>query len=58
MHIKHWDEQAEFWAENIRDDQDVFRELYSLPAFMAFIGGINDKKVLDVGCGVFIMQSL
>ncbi|MEN9405717.1 MAG: hypothetical protein RLZ12_1, partial [Bacillota bacterium] len=51
MHIKHWDEQAEFWAENIRDDQDVFRELYSLPAFMAFIGGINDKKVLDVGCG-------
>lgn len=48
---EYWNDQADFWAKNIRDGQDVFRDLFSLPAFLDFIGDIKDKKVLDVGCG-------
>lgn len=46
-----WNDQAEFWAHNLREGMDVFRDLYSLPAFLQFIGDIRGKKVLDVGCG-------
>jgi ubiquinone/menaquinone biosynthesis C-methylase UbiE len=46
-----WNKKAEFWSQNVREGMDVFRDLYSLPAFLAFIGDIRGKKVLDVGCG-------
>lgn len=46
-----WNDKAQDWAKNIREGMDVFRDLYSLPAFIHFIGDIRDKKVLDVGCG-------
>jgi ubiquinone/menaquinone biosynthesis C-methylase UbiE len=47
----HWNKQAEFWAKNIHEGKDVFRDLFSLPAFLTFIGDIKGKKILDVGCG-------
>jgi ubiquinone/menaquinone biosynthesis C-methylase UbiE len=47
----HWSQQAIAWAKNIREGMDVFRDLYSLPAFLEFIGNIRDKHILDVGCG-------
>ena len=47
----HWDKQAEFWTKSIREGKDVFRDLFSLPAFIEFIGTIKGKRVLDVGCG-------
>ena len=40
---EHWNNQAEVWAEGIRGGKDVFRDLFSLPAFVEFIG---DKLVL------------
>lgn len=46
-----WNDKAKYWAENIRKGMDVYRDLYSLPAFVAFIGDIQGKKILDVGCG-------
>ena len=46
-----WNNKAEFWAQFVREGMDVFRDLYSLPAFLGFIGDIHGKKVLDVGCG-------
>ena len=48
---EHWNNQAEVWAEGIRGGKDVFRDLFSLPAFVEFIGDIKGKRVLDVGCG-------
>ena len=49
--VSFWNDKAEFWAQNIREGADVFRDLYSLPAFLAFIGDIRGKKILDIGCG-------
>ena len=46
-----WNSGAEDWAQNVRAGKDVFRNLYSLPAFLGFIGELRGKKVLDVGCG-------
>lgn len=46
-----WEQEAASWAENIRAGMDVFRNLYSLPAFLAFVGDLNGKTALDVGCG-------
>ncbi|MEI6242926.1 MAG: class I SAM-dependent methyltransferase [Chlamydiota bacterium] len=47
----YWNSQAEFWAKNIHEGMDTFRDLFSLPAFLTFIGDIKDKKILDVACG-------
>jgi 2-polyprenyl-3-methyl-5-hydroxy-6-metoxy-1,4-benzoquinol methylase len=49
--VKYWDIQAEIWTKNIREGMDVFADLFSVPAFMEFIGNIKDKSVLDIGCG-------
>ena len=46
-----WNNKAELWAQSLREGMDVFRDLYSLPAFLAFIGDIRGKRVLDIGCG-------
>ena len=46
-----WNNKAEVWAQSVREGMDVFRDLYSLPAFLAFIGDIQGKIVLDIGCG-------
>lgn len=46
-----WNNKAEVWAQSVREGMDVFRDLYSLPAFLAFIGDIQGKRVLDIGCG-------
>jgi ubiquinone/menaquinone biosynthesis C-methylase UbiE len=47
----YWHDQANAWAQSIREGKDIFRDFYSLPAFIEFIGNINGKHVLDVGCG-------
>ncbi|MFH0898314.1 MAG: class I SAM-dependent methyltransferase, partial [bacterium] len=47
----HWDDHAEFWTEGVRGGKDIFADLYSVPAFIDFIGDIKGKRVLDVGCG-------
>ncbi len=46
-----WHDRAECWAQSIREGMDVFRDLYSLPAFLDFVGPIRGKRVLDIGCG-------
>jgi ubiquinone/menaquinone biosynthesis C-methylase UbiE len=47
----YWEQYAEIWAAEVRSGKDVFRDLYSTPEFLKFIGDIKGKKVLDVGCG-------
>ncbi len=50
-----WDDNADSWAEQVRQGWDVYREVYNNPAFLEFIGAaIGDlagKSVLDAGCG-------
>ncbi len=46
-----WDRNAEIWAQQVRAGHDVYREYYNNPAFLAFIGDLAGKIVLDAGCG-------
>lgn len=46
-----WNRNAARWAEDVRAGFDRYRELYTLPAFLAFIPDIAGLEVIDVGCG-------
>ena len=46
-----WEQNAKVWSMLVRDKQDKYRELLNNPAFIEFIGNINGKKTLDLGCG-------
>jgi SAM-dependent methyltransferase len=48
---RYWDENADLWAEHVREGWDGFREHFNNPAFLKFIGGLRGKEVLDAGCG-------
>jgi 2-polyprenyl-3-methyl-5-hydroxy-6-metoxy-1,4-benzoquinol methylase len=47
----HWDSNADLWAEQVRKGYDAYREHWNNPSFLKFIGNLNGKEVLDVGCG-------
>ncbi len=46
-----WDSNADAWAERVRHGDDSYREHYNNPAFLAFVGELAGKNVLDAGCG-------
>lgn len=46
-----WNRNADLWAAEVRAGHDVYREHYNNPAFLAFIGDLAGKRVLDAGCG-------
>jgi SAM-dependent methyltransferase len=48
---RYWDENAAAWAEQVRRGADVAREWLNNPAFLAFVGNVRGKRVLDAGCG-------
>lgn len=48
---RYWDANAAAWAEQVRRGADVAREWLNNPAFLAFIGDLAGKQVLDAGCG-------
>jgi len=48
---RHWDANADRWTEHVRRGWDVFREQLNNPAFLALIGDVRGKTVLDAGCG-------
>jgi SAM-dependent methyltransferase len=48
---RYWDDNAGSWAEEVRQGHDVAREWLNNPAFLAFIGDLHGKQVLDAGCG-------
>ncbi len=48
---RHWDRNADLWADHVRRGWDAYREHFNNPAFFRFIGGRNGKRVLDAGCG-------
>ncbi len=48
---RYWDGNAAAWAEQVRRGADVAREWLNNPAFLAFIGDLHGRRVLDAGCG-------
>jgi SAM-dependent methyltransferase len=48
---RYWDENAAGWASEVRGGRDVARQLHNNPAFLALIGDLRGRRVLDAGCG-------
>jgi SAM-dependent methyltransferase len=47
----YWDDNAASWAKQVRQGKDIAREWLNNPAFMAFVGDLRGRQVLDAGCG-------
>ena len=48
---RYWDGNAAAWAREVRQGHDIARELLNNPAFLALIGDLHGRQVLDAGCG-------
>ncbi len=48
---RYWDENANVWADHVRQGWDTYREHFNNPAFFEFMGDLGRKTVLDAGCG-------
>jgi ubiquinone/menaquinone biosynthesis C-methylase UbiE len=46
-----WDRNAEQWTHDVRAGFDLYRTLYTLPAFLQFMPSLANKATLDLGCG-------
>jgi len=46
-----WDRNAEQWTQDVRAGLDLYRELYTLPAFLEFAPPVSGRRVMDLGCG-------
>ena len=46
-----WNRNADRWTQDVRAGFDRYRELYTLPAFLRFMTPVDEKRVIDLGCG-------
>lgn len=46
-----WDANADRWAADVRAGYDLYRDAYTLPAFLDFMPAIHGLSVIDLGCG-------
>lgn len=46
-----WNRNADQWTNDVRSGYDTYRNLFTLPAFQAFLPPIDGLKVIDFGCG-------
>ncbi len=46
-----WNGNADRWTDSVRAGFDLYRELYTLPAFLKFMPQIKGLRVIDLGCG-------
>ena len=46
-----WDANAATWVAHVRAGYDRYRELFTLPAFLAFVPDLAGLEVIDLGCG-------
>jgi len=46
-----WDANADQWTEDVRAGFDVFRDVFTWPAFERFLGDVVGLDVIDLGCG-------
>src|SRR6266436_7102524 len=48
---RYWDDNATAWTREVRQGHDIAREFQNNPAFLALIGDLRGRQVLDAGCG-------
>ena len=46
-----WDANAATWVEHVRAGYDLYREAFTMPAFLAFCPDLDGLRVIDLGCG-------
>ncbi len=46
-----WDQNADQSAHDVRAGYDIYRDLFTFPAFLQFLPGINGLNIVDFGCG-------
>jgi ubiquinone/menaquinone biosynthesis C-methylase UbiE len=46
-----WDEAVDTWSDFLREGKDFFRDEMNKPAFLAVVGDVRGKRILDIGCG-------
>ena len=47
----YWDRNADQWTRDVRSGFDIYRDLFTFPAFQAFVPPLNGLDVIDFGCG-------
>jgi SAM-dependent methyltransferase len=46
-----WNRNAARWSEDVRAGYDVYRALFTLPAFLDFMPEVEGRDAIDLGCG-------
>ncbi len=46
-----WDRNADQWTHDVRAGYDVYRDLFTFPAFQSFLPPLGGLEVIDFGCG-------
>ena len=46
-----WDQNADQWTRDVRAGYDVYRDLFTFPAFQKFLPPLDQLEVIDFGCG-------
>lgn len=46
-----WDDNADQWANDVRKGYDLYREIFTFPAFVDFLPPLAGLDVIDFGCG-------
>ena len=49
--IKRWDKYAELFASSYGENGDIHREVFLNPTLLNLMGSVENKTVLDAGCG-------
>lgn len=49
--IKRWDRYAKTYSATHTEQRDIHKEFFLNPTLLSFMGSVNNKKVLDAGCG-------
>jgi SAM-dependent methyltransferase len=46
-----WNRNAARWSDDVRAGHDLYRDVFTLPAFSAFMPNIAGRDAIDLGCG-------
>lgn len=47
----HWNTNADQWTADVRAGHDLYRDVFTWPAFARFVGPLSGLTVVDFGCG-------
>ncbi|HIH88864.1 TPA: class I SAM-dependent methyltransferase [Candidatus Bathyarchaeota archaeon] len=46
-----WDAAGDSWSDFLDKGKDYFRDEMNKPAFLAVVGDVKGRRILDIGCG-------